>query len=287
MLASFPTTTKPDKMGSLNLSNPAIKRIMKEFQQFQAEPSSDFVAFPIEDNLFEWHFTIKGPPDSEFANGLYHGRILLPDRYPFAPPDIMILTPNGRFETNTKICLSVTGFHPKSWQPAWGIRTVLIALSAFFPTEANGAVGSLDLPKSDRLRLAVKSRSWKCELCQKCNSEWFASSCSTTSEAALRVSNSHLTPIPTFSPPLENDRDAAQDAKDSPAVRHRPVAPVQISQADTAQPHLRAVFHRATSRPHERVVSVLTLVISFIILWLLFRKLTRPTPNSLAYSFST
>jgi len=260
---------------------------MKEFQQFQADPSPDFVAFPIEDNLFEWHFTIKGPPDSEFANGLYHGRILLPDRYPFAPPDIMILTPNGRFETNTKICLSVTGFHPKSWQPAWGIRTVLIALSAFFPTEANGAVGSLDLPKADRMRLAVKSRSWKCELCQKCNSEWFASSCSTSSKPVPPVCNTDSSPLPTPSPPVENGRDGAQEAKDTPAVRNRPVAHVQISQADTAQPHLRAVFHRAPSRPRERVVSVLTLLVSFMILWLLFRKLTRPTPNSLAYSLST
>ena len=45
-----------------------------------------------QDNLFEWHFTIRGPPDSPFANGLYHGRILLDSDYPFKPPNFMLLT---------------------------------------------------------------------------------------------------------------------------------------------------------------------------------------------------
>lgn len=27
--------------------------------------------------------------------------------------------PNGRFETNKKICLSISGHHPESWQPSW------------------------------------------------------------------------------------------------------------------------------------------------------------------------
>ena len=31
-----------------------------------------------------------------------------------------VFQPSGRFETHKKICLSITGFHPESWQPAWG-----------------------------------------------------------------------------------------------------------------------------------------------------------------------
>lgn len=27
--------------------------------------------------------------------------------------------PNGRFETNTKICLSISNYHPEHWQPSW------------------------------------------------------------------------------------------------------------------------------------------------------------------------
>ena len=50
----------------------------------------------------EWHCTIRGPTGTEFEGGLYHFRILLPSEYPFRPPSILMLTPNGRFELNTK-----------------------------------------------------------------------------------------------------------------------------------------------------------------------------------------
>ena len=61
----------------------------------------------------EWHCTIRGPTGTEFEGGLYHFRILLPSEYPFRPPSILMLTPNGRFELNTK-ARSLT---PKSPQP--------------------------------------------------------------------------------------------------------------------------------------------------------------------------
>ena len=53
----------------------------------------------------EWHCTIRGPADTEFEGGLYHFRITLPPEYPFRPPSIIMLTPNGRFELNTKVRL--------------------------------------------------------------------------------------------------------------------------------------------------------------------------------------
>ena len=46
----------------------------------------------VQDNLFEWHFTVRGPPDSDFDGGVYHGRIVLPPEYPMKPPSIILLT---------------------------------------------------------------------------------------------------------------------------------------------------------------------------------------------------
>ena len=34
---------------------------------------------------------------------MYHGKILLPTEYPFRPPDVLFLTPNGRYEVDTKV----------------------------------------------------------------------------------------------------------------------------------------------------------------------------------------
>lgn len=64
---------------------------MREAKELQ-EATEDYSAHPLEENLFEWHFTIRGPPDSDFAGGIYHGRIILPAEYPMKPPNIILLT---------------------------------------------------------------------------------------------------------------------------------------------------------------------------------------------------
>jgi ubiquitin-conjugating enzyme E2 J1 len=141
-----------------NRKNPAVKRILQEVKEMQSNPSDDFMSLPLEENIFEWQFAIRGPGDSEFEGGIYHGRIQLPAEYPFKPPSFLLLTPNGRFETQTKICLSISNHHPEHWQPSWSVRTALVALIAFMPTNPNGALGSLDYTKEERRALAVKSR---------------------------------------------------------------------------------------------------------------------------------
>ncbi|XP_071703297.1 ubiquitin-conjugating enzyme E2 32 [Rutidosis leptorrhynchoides] len=141
-----------------NMKNPSVKRILQEVKEMQSNPSDDFMSLPLEENIFEWHFAIRGPRDTEFEGGIYHGRIQLPSEYPFKPPSFMLLTPNGRFETQTKICLSISNHHPEHWQPSWSVRTALTALIAFMPTSPNGALGSLDFKKEERRVLAIKSR---------------------------------------------------------------------------------------------------------------------------------
>lgn len=141
-----------------------MKRLMREALELK-DPTSDYFAQPLSDNLFEWHFTVRGPSDTEFDGGIYHGRIILPTDYPMKPPHIIVLTPNGRFETGKKICLSISGHHPESWQPSWSIRTALLAIIGFMPTPGQGTIGSLDYPKSERVKLAKKSVSFICKEC--------------------------------------------------------------------------------------------------------------------------
>ncbi|XP_066391358.1 ubiquitin-conjugating enzyme E2 32-like isoform X2 [Miscanthus floridulus] len=141
-----------------NRSNPAVKRILQEVKEMQSNPSPDFMALPLEEDIFEWQFAILGPRESEFEGGIYHGRIQLPSDYPFKPPSFMLLTPSGRFEIQKKICLSISNYHPEHWQPSWSVRTALVALIAFMPTNPGGALGSLDYKKEDRRALAIKSR---------------------------------------------------------------------------------------------------------------------------------
>lgn len=115
------------------------------------------------------HFTIRGPDSTEFEGGYYHGRILLPAEYPFKPPNIVFLTPSGRFETNTKVCLSFSAYHPELWQPAWGIRLILEALISFLPSKGDGAIGALDWTREERQKLAKKSVEYCCPVCGRCS----------------------------------------------------------------------------------------------------------------------
>lgn len=132
---------------------------------FTNQHALPFRVFPLEDNFLEWHFTLLGPADSAFAGGLYHGRLQFQPDYPFTPPNLYFTTPNGRFEVNTKICLTVTGFHPEAWQPAWGVRTMLIAIREHFLVSDSASVGSIVLSDRERKLLAVKSQAVSCKRC--------------------------------------------------------------------------------------------------------------------------
>lgn len=155
-----------------NAKSPTIKRILREAHELSNSPSPDFHASPASDSdLFDWHFTLRGPPSSSFAEGHYHGRIVLPATYPLRPPMFRFLTPSGRFEVNREICLSISGHHEETWSPSWGIRTALTALRSFMETDAKGQLGGLECTKEERARLAASSQSWKCSVCQKSNKE--------------------------------------------------------------------------------------------------------------------
>ncbi|KAF2140774.1 uncharacterized protein K452DRAFT_252666 [Aplosporella prunicola CBS 121167] len=158
--------------GQFNTKNPTIKRILKEASELANNASTEYHAEPLEDNLFEWHFTLRGPPaPSPYAGGIYHGRIILPPAYPLRPPSFRFVTPTGRFEVNREICLSISGHHEESWQPAWGIRTALVAIRSFMDTDAKGQVGGIDCTEAARRKMAAESVTHRCASCGKTNAD--------------------------------------------------------------------------------------------------------------------
>ncbi|EFR04796.1 hypothetical protein MGYG_07803 [Nannizzia gypsea CBS 118893] len=165
----------------MSANNTTLRRLMKEAQELSpssSTPSPHFHAHPVSDsNLFDWHFTLAGPPaPSPYAGGIYHGRIVLPPQYPLRPPSFRFLTPSGRFEVNREICLSISGHHERTWQPAWGIRTALTAIRSFMDGEPKGQVGGLDASSEARKDWAKQSRDWVCPSCAegKTNAEVLA-----------------------------------------------------------------------------------------------------------------
>ncbi|CAJ0838812.1 3847_t:CDS:2 [Entrophospora sp. SA101] len=56
---------------SYNMRSPAVKRLLKEARELQQDTCSDYTAQPLENNLFEWHFVIRGPDSTEFEGGRF------------------------------------------------------------------------------------------------------------------------------------------------------------------------------------------------------------------------
>ena len=78
---------------------------------------------------------IAGPEDSPYEGGMYHGKLVFPKNFPYAPPSIYMFTPSGRFETKTRLCLSISDFHPETWSPTWGIGAILNGLLSFMVSQ--------------------------------------------------------------------------------------------------------------------------------------------------------
>jgi ubiquitin-conjugating enzyme E2 J2 len=68
-------------------------------------------------------------------------------------------TPSGRFQPSTRLCLSISDFHPKSFNPAWEVSTILIGLLSFMTSEemTTGSVGASEV---ERKWAAGRSRWW-------------------------------------------------------------------------------------------------------------------------------
>ncbi|TFK51958.1 UBC-like protein [Heliocybe sulcata] len=140
-------------------SKAAYKRLTKEYVNMQKEPPPFVWAVPDEKNILTWNYIIRGPPDSPFAGGEYHGVLMFPSEYPFKPPGIKMYTPSGRFQPDKKICFSMSDFHPGSWNPAWSVATILTGLLSFMLSDelTTGSVTSSD---SDKRAYAARSHGW-------------------------------------------------------------------------------------------------------------------------------
>lgn len=280
-----------------NFKNPAVKRLMKEAQELR-EPTDQYFAQPLEDNLFEWHFTIRGPDDSDFEGGYYHGRIVLPPEYPMKPPSIILLTPNGRFELYKKICLSISGYHPESWQPSWSIRTAILAIIGFLPTKGEGAIGALDYTPEERKALARKSQTWSCDSCGLIKQKLKAAGDKLTVKSQSQIRDEELAKQISFSKPkLEAKENAKTDTPDSTSeptsatstppnnegLRQRQISsnppespPIPDPQPTQPTPRPTTQTNSATQRASEDSTPLMLIIILGVVLAvLLLRRLDR------------
>jgi ubiquitin-conjugating enzyme E2 J2 len=135
-------------------------RLQKEFMQIAKRDKSkleNFVACPDPNNIFMWYYVIFGLKDCPYEDGVYMGKITFPTQYPLKPPGIEMITPNGRFKSKKKICMSMSDYHPESWNPAWHTQTILLGLISFMNTDelTTGCIITTDRQKRQLAKATI------------------------------------------------------------------------------------------------------------------------------------
>lgn len=137
-------------------SRTATQRLKLEYSKLLREPVPYVTAHPLPADILEWHFAVKGPEKTPLQGGVYHGKLRFPPDFPFSPPSIFLITPNGRFQCNTRLCLSISDYHPESWNPSWSMSSILTGLISFMVDETP-TLGSLDTTADQKRKLARES----------------------------------------------------------------------------------------------------------------------------------
>lgn len=120
------------------------RRILKEFDDIARDPIPNVkVSCDRSNNNLDWYCMITSLSDENLVGGEYIFHIKLSPRYPFEPPDFYFLTPNGRFNTKTKLCFSNSSHHKETWSPIWNLRTIIMGFLSIFLEKGSTGIGHL------------------------------------------------------------------------------------------------------------------------------------------------
>ncbi|KAH3827039.1 ubiquitin-conjugating enzyme E2 J2-like [Dreissena polymorpha] len=144
---------------SKRVNTTATARLRQDYMRIMKDPVPYVKAVPLPSNILEWHYVVTGPENTPYEGGTYHGKLVFPREFPFKPPSIYMITPNGRFKCNTRLCLSISDFHPDTWNPAWSVSTILTGMLSFM-LEKTPTLGSLETSDYTKRQLAAQSSSF-------------------------------------------------------------------------------------------------------------------------------
>lgn len=114
-----------------------------------------------ENDLLKWYFIVYDLKDTEFENGIYFGKIILPSEYPLRPPDFIFITPNGRFQTEKKICTTFSAYHQETYTSTWNILTMMEGMISFMTDlKPDIGLGSMESTTEDKKQFANSSLAW-------------------------------------------------------------------------------------------------------------------------------
>jgi ubiquitin-protein ligase len=137
------------------------KRLVGDLRLLRNDPVENVDVYVDENDMANFFFLIHGEKKSSYEGGQYIGRLLYPNDYPKRPPDYIMMTPSGRFQIGTKICLTNSGYHKNEWSPEWTISGVLRAFLSIFNSDDTTGLSHIALcscKTEEEKKKIIKSR---------------------------------------------------------------------------------------------------------------------------------
>ena len=134
-----------------------IRRLKGELKNLAKNREAYYQVVQDKKDQLLFYFLLRGDNDSDYKGGYYIGKIMLPDAFPTKPGDFYMLTPNGRFKTDSKICLTNTGYHSDMWTPMWNIKTLVISFVSVFLSDDTTGISHIKDSPSKRKQMAINS----------------------------------------------------------------------------------------------------------------------------------
>jgi ubiquitin-protein ligase len=125
-----------------------INRILKEIEEIKKNPDKNYKIFVSESNIMDWYIQYSNIDDERFKDGEFLLHIKLHEGYPYKAPEFKWLTPNGRFEINTKICYNISTYHENEWNPLWRMRTIIIGILSMLLEKQTTGIGHINSTNS-------------------------------------------------------------------------------------------------------------------------------------------
>ena len=136
------------------------KKLQKELRDLHACPPPNCPRVTVlEKNLYDFYALLQGPDGTPYEGGFYVAKLRFPAEYPYKPPAVLMLTPSGRFAVNSRLCLSMSDFHPETWNPMWTVGAIITGLLSFM-TGTDATTGSVESTDAEKRALAAASVEW-------------------------------------------------------------------------------------------------------------------------------
>ncbi|XP_054724457.1 ubiquitin-conjugating enzyme E2 T-like [Uloborus diversus] len=105
-------------------------RLKKEMERF-TQHNEEGIACWQADELDELKASVVGPENSPYQYGIFELDIIIPDRYPFVPPNVRFVTPvyHPNIDSSGRICLDILKVPPQgTWKPSLNLVDVLSSI---------------------------------------------------------------------------------------------------------------------------------------------------------------